>query len=283
MEKKCFAKINLILDVIEKREDGYHNIDGIMQLVDIFDILSVEISDEFRITCSNPNVPTDEKNLVYKAYNVLKNEFGFKEKFNVHIEKNIPVSAGIAGGSSNCAMFIEVVDEILNLKLSLDEKRKLGRKIGADIPYMLTGQTARTRGIGEKIEILKPIPKTRILIVNNGIEISTPYVYSKIVPSGKNEKVDEILKLYENENYDSFFDSLYNVMETVSIEYCFEIEEIKDKMLELGAVKSLMSGSGPTVFGIFDNDEAFERAYLFFKSKYENTFKTFTIGGRNGQ
>lgn len=283
MKKKCFAKINLILDVIEKREDGYHNIDGVMQLVDIFDVLSVEISDEFKITCSNPVVPTDEKNLVYKAYNVLKNEFGFKEKFNVHIEKNIPVSAGIAGGSSNCAMFIEAVDEILSLELTLDEKRKLGRKIGADIPYMLTGQTARTRGIGDEIEILKPIPKTRILIVNNGIEISTPYVYSKIVPSGKNEKVDEILKLYENENYDSFFNCLYNVMERVSIKYCYEIEKIKGKMLELGAVKSLMSGSGPTVFGIFKDDENFEKAYKYFKNKYTNTFKTYTIGGKNGQ
>lgn len=283
MEKKCFAKINLILDVIEKREDGYHNIDGVMQLVDLYDILKVEISDEFKITCNNPSVPLDEKNLVYKAYNILKNEFGFEEKFYIHIEKNIPVCAGIAGGSSNCAMFIESVDELLGLGLSLDEKRTLGKKIGADVPYMLTGHTARTGGIGDEIDILSDIPKTAILIVNNGVEIPTPYVYSKINPSGKNKRVDEILKVYENKKYDKFFESLYNVMEDVSIEYCAEVGEIKEKMYELGALKSLMSGSGPTVFGIFKDDVNFEKAYNYFKKKYANTFKTYTVGGKNGQ
>lgn len=283
MEKKCFAKINLILDVIEKREDGYHNIDGIMQLVDLNDTIKVEISNEFKITCNNPLVPLDEKNLVYKAYNLLKNEFWFEEKFNVHIEKNIPVCAGIAGGSSNCAMFIESVDELLGLGLSLDEKRKLGKKIGADVPYMLTGHTARTRGIGEEIEMLTDIPKTKILIVNNGVEIPTPYVYSKITPSGKNTRVDEILKIYNNGDFDGFFERIYNVMEDVSMEYCPEVREIKGKMTELGAYKSLMSGSGPTVFGVFKDDENFEKAYKYFIEKYENTFKTYTIGGKNGQ
>lgn len=283
MIKNAYAKINLILDVIEKRDDGYHNIDGIMQMVDLYDTVKVEVSDKFEILCNNPKVPNDERNLVYKAFNIMKEEFSFKENFKIEIEKNIPLCAGIAGGSSNCAVVIECINEILNLNLGLDEMKKIGRKIGADVPYMLTGGTARTRGIGDEIELLSEIPNTRILIVNNGVEISTPYVYSNIKISGNNSRVEEIINYYKAKKYEKFFLNLYNVMEEVSIAYCEEIGYIKEKMLKYGAKNSIMSGSGPTVFGIFDNDEAFERAYLFFKSKYENTFKTFTIGGRNGQ
>jgi len=135
MKKKSYAKINLTLDVIEKRQDGYHNIDGIMQMIDLYDEVEVKISDEFKITSNSKDIPLDENNLVYKAYLAMKDKYKFRENFLIHIEKNIPVSAGIAGGSTNSAVVIEMIDEILGLNMSLDDKKQIGKSVGADIPY----------------------------------------------------------------------------------------------------------------------------------------------------
>ena len=272
MKKKSYAKINLILDVIEKRQDGYHNIDGIMQMIDLYDEVEVKISDKFEITSNSKDIPLDEKNLVYKVYKALKEKYKFNERFSIRIEKNIPVSAGIAGGSTNSAVVIEMIDEILGLNMSLDDKKQIGKSVGADIPYLLVGKTARTRGIGDELEILDSLPTTDILIVNNGVEIATPYVYSNIVPSGNSDRIDKLINVYKNKNYDEFFKGLYNVMEKVSISYCPEIQNIKDKMYEFNCIKSLMSGSGPTVFGIFNDDKDIKKAYDYFKKIYKNTF-----------
>ena len=272
MKKKSYAKINLTLDVIEKRQDGYHNIDGIMQMIDLYDEVEVKISDKFEITSNSKDIPLDERNLVYKVYKVLKEKYKFNERFSILIEKNIPVSAGIAGGSTNSAVVIEMIDEILGLNMSLDDKKQIGKSVGADIPYLLVGKTARTRGIGDELEILDSLPTTDILIVNNGVEIATPYVYSNIVPSGNSDRIDKLINVYKNKNYDEFFKGLYNVMEKVSISYCPEIQNIKDKMYEFNCIKSLMSGSGPTVFGIFNDDKDIKKAYDYFKKIYKNTF-----------
>ena len=276
MKRKSYAKINLTLDVIEKREDGYHNIDGIMQMIDLYDEVEVKISDKFEITSNSKEIPLDEKNLVYKVYYVMKEKYKFNENFSIHIDKDIPVSAGIGGGSSNSAVVIEMINELLGLNMSLEDRKQIGRKVGADIPYLLVGKTARTRGIGDELEILESLPTTDILIVNNGVEISTPYVYSKIVPSGNSERVDKLISTYKNRKYDEFFSNLYNVMEEVSISYCPEIKNVKDKMYEFNCVKSLMSGSGPTVFGIFNNKDIND-AYEFFKKVYKNTYKVKTM------
>lgn len=272
MKKKSYAKINLTLDVIEKRQDGYHNIDGIMQMIDLYDEVEVKNSDKFEITSTSKDIPLDERNLVYKVYKVLKEKYKFNERFSILIEKNIPVSAGIAGGSTNSAVVIEMIDEILGLNMSLDDKKQIGKSVGADIPYLLVGKTARTRGIGDELEILDSLPTTDILIVNNGVEIATPYVYSNIVPSGNSDRIDKLINVYKNKNYDEFFKGLYNVMEKVSISYCPEIQNIKDKMYEFNCIKSLMSGSGPTVFGIFNDDKDIKKAYDYFKKIYKNTF-----------
>lgn len=278
MKKKSFAKINLILDVIEKRNDGYHNIDGIMQLIDLYDIVDVSISDEFKITSNSKDIPLDENNLVYKAYNVMKEKYNFKEKFKIHIEKNIPICAGIAGGSSNAAATIDLIDNLLKLKLSLKEKMDIARLVGADVSYLLMGKTARTRGIGDVLDEISPMEDIKVLIVNNGLRISTKYVYKNIKPSGKNKRVDELISYYENGEFEKFFLNLFNVMENISIKIMPEIQTIKEKMESFGAIKALMSGSGPTVFGIFKNDKDIDRAYKYFKNIYKNTFKTKTIG-----
>lgn len=277
MKKKSYAKINLTLDVIEKREDGYHNIDGIMQMIDLYDEVEVKISDEFKITSNSKDIPLNENNLVFKAYLAMKEKYKFNEKFSIHIEKNIPISAGIAGGSTNSAVVIEMIDEILGLNMSLEDRKKIGRCIGADVPYLLVGKTVRTRGIGDELEILDSLPITDILIVNNGIEISTPYIYSNIITTGNTDRVDKLINTYKNKEYNEFFDGLYNVMEKISISYCPEIQEIKDKMYEFNCKKALMSGSGPTVFGIFENKKDIENAYNYFKEIYKNTFKVKTM------
>ena len=165
-----------------------------------------------------------------------------------------------------------MIDEILGLNMSLDDKKQIGKSVGADIPYLLVGKTARTRGIGDELEILDSLPTTDILIVNNGVEIATPYVYSNIVPSRNSDRIDKLINVYKNKNYDEFFKGLYNVMEKVSISYCPEIQNIKDKMYEFNCIKSLMSGSGPTVFGIFNDDKDIKKAYDYFKKIYKNTF-----------
>lgn len=277
MKKKSYAKINLTLDVIEKRPDGYHNIDGIMQIVDLYDEVEVEISDEFKITSNSKEIPLDERNLVYKAYKSMKEKYKFTENFSIYIEKNIPVSAGIAGGSTNSAVVIEMIDEILKLNMTLEDRKIIGRSVGADVPYLLVGKTARTRGIGDELEILESLPTTDVLIVNNEVEISTPYVYSNIIPSGNSNKVDKIIELYKSGDYETFFKNIYNTMEKVSISYCPEIQIIKDKMYDFGCIKSLMSGSGPTVFGIYKNEEDIETAYKYFKRIYKNTFRVKTM------
>lgn len=241
-------------------------------MIDLYDEVEVKNSDKFEITSNSKDIPLDERNLVYKVYKVLKEKYKFNERFSIRIEKNIPVSAGIAGGSTNSAVVIEMIDEILGLNMSLDDKKQIGKSVGADIPYLLVGKTARTRGIGDELEILDSLPTTDILIVNNGVEIATPYVYSNIVPSGNSDRIDKLINVYKNKNYDEFFKGLYNVMEKVSISYCPEIQNIKDKMYEFNCIKSLMSGSGPTVFGIFNDDKDIKKAYDYFKKIYKNTF-----------
>jgi len=255
---------DLSFDEISLDKNKKHNIDIVVDRLVIKEGIRTRLAESIEIAMkhANNNVVIDD----------MKEKYKFNERFSILIEKNIPVSAGIAGGSTNSAVVIEMIDEILGLNMSLDDKKQIGKSVGADIPYLLVGKTARTRGIGDELEILDSLPTTDILIVNNGVEIATPYVYSNIVPSGNSDRIDKLINVYKNKNYDEFFKGLYNVMEKVSISYCPEIQNIKDKMYEFNCIKSLMSGSGPTVFGIFNDDKDIKKAYDYFKKIYKNTF-----------
>ena len=272
-----YAKINLSLDVLSKREDGYHNIDTVMQLVDLKDILKIEQKNNnlLNITCNKKEVPTNEENLIYKVWNVLKeykkNDYGL----DVHIEKSIPVAAGLAGGSSNSAYFMKLVNKIWSLNLSDEKLMEIGGKIGADIPYFFKEGTVRAEGIGNKFTELKDLKGLNILIVNNGFEVSTKYVYDNIKLSGKS-KIDLLVEAVNSgEIYNK--DIYYNTMTDISAKLCPEIKYIISEIYDLGAEISLMSGSGATVFGIFKDEKITEEAYNKLKDKYKFVLKTKTI------
>ncbi|QQK07977.1 4-(cytidine 5'-diphospho)-2-C-methyl-D-erythritol kinase [Miniphocaeibacter halophilus] len=272
-----YGKINLSLDIINKREDGYHNIDTIMQLIDLKDILYIEENkfNNLKISCNNKEVPTDENNLVYKAWNLLKkykeNDYGL----NVEIDKKIPIAAGLAGGSSNAAYFMKAINDIWKLNLSNDELKQLGKKIGADLPFFFEEGTVRAEGIGDVFSPVKNFKNINVLIVNNGYKISTEYVYKKIKPLNKN-KIEKCIKtIEEGKPFKKEF--YYNAMTEISAGICPQIHEIIDELYSLNASVALMSGSGSTVFALYEQEDGLNNAYNKLKNKYEFVYKTKTL------
>ncbi len=273
-----FAKINLSLDVLEEREDGYHNIDTIMQLIDLKDVIEIECIDqnECIIECNNQNIPLDHTNLVHKAWEALKKYTGIQQGIKVHIQKNIPVAAGLAGGSSNAAAVIKGLNEILGLNLSKEEMMEIGIGIGADVPYFFMGKTARATGVGNIFEEISPLKTEGVLIVNNGREISSKEVYEDIETSEKS-KIGKVVSAIENQDLNALRESAYNTMEKVVFEKYPKIHDIKNRLLSLGADVVLMSGSGATVFAITNTLEKRNGIYEELKEDYPIVFKAKTI------
>lgn len=273
-----FAKINLSLDVLEEREDGYHNIDTIMQLIDLKDVIEIECIDqnECIIECNNQNIPLDHTNLVHKAWEALKKYTGIQQGIKVHIQKNIPVAAGLAGGSSNAAAVIKGLNEILGLNLSKEEMMEIGIGIGADVPYFFMGKTARATGVGNIFEEISPLKTVGVLIVNNGREISSKEVYEDIETSEKS-KIGKVVSAIENQDLNALRESAYNTMEKVVFEKYPKIHDIKNRLLSLGADVVLMSGSGATVFAITNTLEKRNGIYEELKEDYPIVFKAKTI------
>lgn len=273
-----FAKINLSLDVLEEREDGYHNIDTIMQLIDLKDVIEIECIDqnECIIECNNQNIPLDHTNLVHKAWEALKKHTGIQQGIKVHIQKNIPVAAGLAGGSSNAAAVIKGLNEILGLNLSKEEMMEIGIGIGADVPYFFMGKTARATGVGNIFEEISPLKTEGVLIVNNGREISSKEVYEDIETSEKS-KIGKVVSAIENQDLNALRESAYNTMEKVVFEKYPKIHDIKNRLLSLGADVVLMSGSGATVFAITNTLEKRNGIYEELKEDYPIVFKAKTI------
>lgn len=273
-----FAKINLSLDVLEEREDGYHNIDTIMQLIDLKDVIEIECIDqnECIIECNNQNIPLDHTNLVHKAWEALKKYTGIQQGIKVHIQKNIPVAAGLAGGSSNAAAVIKGLNEILGLNLSKEEMMEIGIGIGADVPYFFMGKTARATGVGNIFEEISPLKTVGVLIVNNGREISSKEVYEDIETSEKS-KIGKVVSAIENQDLNALRESAYNTMERVVFKKYPEIQEIKNRLLSLGVDVVLMSGSGATVFAITNTLEKRNEIYEELKEDYPIVFKAKTI------
>jgi 4-diphosphocytidyl-2-C-methyl-D-erythritol kinase len=259
---KSYGKINLALDILYKRSDNYHEIKSVMQRIDIFDRLIFKEQEEgITIEVDNPDVPVDEQNIVYKVYKALKPLSQYKKGIYINIEKNIPVAAGLAGGSSNGAITLKVLNDLWDLNLSQEKLMEIGAKIGADIPFCLMGGTALAEGIGEKLTPLTPIVDKWILLCNPGIKVSTSYAYSLIDTSKESYNLDALINSIEKDDINGISKNLRNKMEEPIIREYPIIQEIKDIMDDCGSLGSLMSGSGPTVFGIFDNKEELEFAY----------------------
>ncbi|WP_234978640.1 4-(cytidine 5'-diphospho)-2-C-methyl-D-erythritol kinase [Anaerosalibacter sp. Marseille-P3206] len=277
---EAYGKINLSLDVLGKRIDGYHDIETIMQSIDLKDKVVLRDSEEgITIECNNPQVPTDSTNLVYKAYRILRDMYSIKRGVHIKIQKNIPVAAGLAGGSTNAAATLIGLNELWGLKLSKEKLMNIGVKIGADVPFCIMGGTALAKGIGEELISLKDFSGHLVLLANIGIEVSTAHVYSslKIDNIANRPNMDKLLLGIDKNDLNIISENMVNVLEEVTIGEHGQIQDIKNEMLEFGALGSLMSGSGPTVFGFFDNEEDLLKCKKSLEKKVKTLIITKTI------
>lgn len=267
---ESYGKINLGLDVLYKREDNYHEINTIMQQISLSDTLILkEKREDIELDCNNKALPLDSTNLVYHAWKKMQEKTGINKGIQINIHKKIPIAAGLAGGSSNAAAVLKGLNELWKLGLSEEELREIGVEIGADVPYCIMGGTALAEGIGEKLTKLKSFKDKNLLLVNPGIGVSTAEVYNSL-RLGRHPRMDikRIISSIEKDDIKSVADSIINTMEEVVIEKNPIISEIKKDMLKLGALGSLMSGSGPTVFGLFDDLEKLKYCKEILKEKY---------------
>ncbi|EYE89785.1 4-diphosphocytidyl-2C-methyl-D-erythritol kinase [Fervidicella metallireducens AeB] len=264
MTIKCPAKINLSLDVIGKREDGYHLLRMIMQTVSLFDNVTVQKGSEgINIYCNKSSVPCNENNSAYKAAKLILDKFQIKSGVDILIDKEIPVAAGLAGGSTDAAGVIKAMNEIFKLHMTMEDMMEIGLKVGADVPYCIIGGTALAEGIGEKLTVLKQFKETWCVLAKPPISVSTADVYGslKLDEIVRHPDTEELIDNIEKEEIDILAKGMVNVLETVTIKEYPIILEIKNIMKEFNALGSLMSGSGPTVFGLFRDKAEAEKCY----------------------
>ena len=277
MKINSYAKINLSLDVLGLREDGYHNIDTIMNLIGLYDIMDINRNStyELNLSSNNPDFPTDKTNLIFKIFENLKKFRDINCGYDVFVDKQIPISAGLAGGSSNACEFLMYVNDDLSLNLSDQEIKEICRLTGADTFYFTNKKCVRATGIGNEFVGLSDFSNKNIIIVNNGMSISSKDVYDNLKES--NGGLGKVSVAIDSRDYETFYKVAFNTMESVSEKLVEEISVIKDQLNDLGADLSLMSGSGPTVFGIFKNTQDYENCYNKLKDKYKYVFKTKTL------
>ncbi|MBP3197643.1 MAG: 4-(cytidine 5'-diphospho)-2-C-methyl-D-erythritol kinase [Butyrivibrio sp.] len=264
IERKAYAKINLGLDVTGKREDGYHIVSMIMQNVDLYDTLTFEKNDtgEIILNASSPKIPTDDSNLICKVAKQLREKYGVKDGVSVYLEKRIPVAAGMAGGSTDGAATYMALNELWNLGLDTKTMCGLAVKLGADIPYCIIGGTALAEGIGEELTTISDMPKCHLVIAKPDIDVSTGWVY-KTLDSKEIENHPDIAGVrtaIENDDLKGMCEKIGNVLEYVKASKYSVINDIEKIMEDNGAVKAFMTGSGPTVFGVFDSEQKAKEA-----------------------
>ena len=265
MRLRALAKINLGLDVVGKRADGYHEVRMIMQTIQMYDVLEIQKKEEpgISLTTNIPYVPTDERNLVYKAAKMLMDEFHVKEGLSMNLEKFIPVAAGMAGGSSDAAAAFVGVNRLFGLGLSENDLMKRAVKVGADVPYCVMRGTALAEGIGEKLTRLPRLPHCYVLVGKPGVNVSTRAAYESLRlddPAMVHPDIDGMVQAIRQNDLEGVISRMGNSFEPEIIRKYPVIQEIKDLMEAGGARKAMMSGSGPTVFGIFYEKEKMEQA-----------------------
>lgn len=262
---KAMSKINLGLDVIRRREDGYHEVRMIMQTVNIYDQIEIrEVKNPgIRIKTNLYYLPTNENNLIHKSAKLLMDEFGVGRGISVDLKKHIPVAAGMAGGSADAAAVLIGVNHMFRLGLSKKELMERGVKIGADVPYCIMRGTALAEGIGEELTALASMPKCTVLVAKPKINVSTKFVYENLRADllKTHPDIDRIVHGIETQDLGEIADNMGNVLETVTIPAYPVIDEIKQFMKNNGALNAMMSGSGPTVFGLYDDLGIARRAY----------------------
>ena len=269
---RALAKINLALDVLGKREDGYHNVRMVMQTLNIFDKLNIKVTKEpgIRIVTNLSYLPVNENNLVYKAAKLLVDEFEIKEGLDIDLYKYIPVAAGMAGGSSDAAAVIFAINKLFHLGLTLDRMMERGVKIGADVPYCLMRGTALAEGIGERLTRLPACPQCFVLIAKPPVNVSTKFVYGnlKVDELSSHPDVDGFIEAMAAGDFNGMANLMGNVLESVTIPAYPIIDQIKQFMMERGAVGAMMSGSGPTVFGLYTDLTAAKQTFYELKKNH---------------
>lgn len=273
---RAYAKINLGLDVLRKREDGYHEVCMLMQSIDLYDLLTIRkhIDGNIRIRTNLSYLPNDQRNIVFRATALFRETFGITEGIRINLEKHIPVAAGLAGGSSDAAATLKGLNQLFQTGLTDTDLMELGVKLGADVPYCVMLGTALSEGIGEILSPLPPMPNCHILIVKPDISVSTRYVYEnlKLTPDTLHPNVPAMVEALKDGTLPNLADKMDNILQTVTVNDHPIIEKIKLEMKKQGALTALMSGSGPTVFGIFEDYKTAHNAYHHFKrSRYGRT------------
>ena len=280
MKIKAYGKVNISLDVVGKREDGYHLLSMIMQNIDLYDEIEVEKQEcGIILECNKSYVPVDNRNLAYKAAEIFKERYDIVDGVKINIEKNIPVSAGLAGGSTDAAAVLKGMNKLFNVNATEEELMELGLKLGADIPYCIHGGTALCEGIGEIITPIKPFRDKIVVLVKPAFGVSTKEVYKNfnLEKVKQHPKTAEIINAIENDDLNFVASNMKNLLENVTLRKHKILIKIKEEMNACGAINSMMSGSGPTVFAFFDDMLKAQRCFEKMKKKYSDVFITRTI------
>ena len=282
---KARAKINLGLDVLRKRDDGYHEVRMIMQTIQLYDRINIYRTKDtqIKIRTNLRFLPVNEDNLAYKAAKMLLDEFRAEEGVVIELNKYIPVAAGMAGGSSDAAAVLVGINKMFGFRLSKQQLMERAVKIGADVPYCVMRGTALAEGIGEKLTPLPPMPDCYILVAKPGIHVSTKFVYGNLKANELkyHPDIDGQIEALQHGDLRMLAERMGNVLETVTIPAYPVIGQIKEMMREHGALNAMMSGSGPTVFGLFDDETKARTAYEALRNNEDAKQVYLVYGGQN--
>lgn len=278
---KGYGKINLSLDVIRKREDGYHEVEMIMQSINLHDKIYIKENREITVECNREWIPKGPGNIAYKAAKLILEKCGINKGVHINIIKNIPVAAGLAGGSADAAAVLKGINSMFSLSLKEGELMNLGKQVGADVPFCIKSGTMLAEGIGEKLTPLSAFNGVHILLVKPKVGVSTAWVYNNLNLDklSKDMRPDNklLIEAIKNKEIVTLCENMKNVLETVTVEKYPVINELKTRLIENGAIGSMMSGSGPTVFGIFKDEQGIQNAYKKMKSYKWDCFMTQTF------
>ena len=266
MKVRAYAKVNLALDVVRKREDGYHDLEMIMAPITLHDLIYINVIDEgIEIESNSKIVPTDQRNIMYKVAQLMQERYGVK----IFVYKHIPTQAGLAGGSADGAAVIKAMNKLFHLNLSYEEMAALGKEVGADIPFCIYEKTAFVEGVGEKLQFIDEPFEAYLLLVKPKKGVSTQKAFTSLdLSKVKHQDCRKMKKGIEMNDYQAVIDNLQNRLELPSIKMVPQIKEIKKEMMKLGFDGALMSGSGSCVFGITRNQEIMNKGYEFFRKRY---------------
>ena len=270
MKVRAYAKVNLALDVVRKREDGYHDLEMIMAPITLHDLIYINVIDEgIEIESNSKIVPTDQRNIMYKVAQLMQERYGLKKGVKIFVYKHIPTQAGLAGGSADGAAVIKAMNKLFHLNLSYEEMAALGKEVGADIPFCIYEKTAFVEGVGEKLQFIDEPFEAYLLLVKPKKGVSTQKAFTSLdLSKVKHQDCRKMKKGIEMNDYQAVIDNLQNTLELPSIKMVPQIKEIKKEMMKLGFDGALMSGSGSCVFGITRNQEIMNKGYEFFRKRY---------------